>query len=91
MSSLRANRAEAAKCANNRKPQTMRFARLICVLAYFVIEVDAHGFLLQPTARQKGASDFSTAGTSCAFNSCGWFSNSVKIPVRGAHRFDARM
>ena len=39
-----------------------------------------HGFLIHPPARQKGASDFSTAGTVCAYCSCCWFTNGAKIP-----------
>lgn len=62
--------------------QTNQRAR-IAVLTLLVGTITlsrGHGFLTYPVARQKGASDLSTAGTVCAYCSCCWFDNGVKIP-----------
>jgi len=52
----------------------------IIILASLVAGTWAHGFLTLPVARQKGASNLSTAGTVCGFCSCCWYTNGVKIP-----------
>jgi len=43
---------------------------------------DAHGFMIEPVARQQGAPSFAQAGTACRDNSCGWYTNSVAIVGR---------
>ena len=48
------------------------------VLVSVAALANGHGFLIDPPARQKGASSFSEAGTVCAYDSCAWFSNGVK-------------